>query len=350
MEKNDKLRDLPLVYFYSGRNLPRYAEQSIAHAARKWGGDVILLTDVVSTDANIPAEVIDYRTWFDQSELESLLRANDFDTDFRDGFWSKTLARIFVLEQFMKFYFLQRLAHLELDSILFITQEEFKDLPLDAEGLYVPWNPGSPAIGSFLYANGQNALTSLVAFATSGPKFNNEMQLLTNFLEQHPQEAHGLPTADRMMYGSTSFSPKNSIPLRDSEFVFDANRLGMWAYGTDPRNTKSWISLNHHEEPGLSNYPKLNHTHDGSPIIIDKDGGPSKRVANIHVHSKRVSQATRPLKRFFWFRIANLPFKVIVGLNLRKKLGAVPKFFLSLVDKSVYRFVQSHILTQKSRL
>jgi len=336
------MRDYPIVYFYSGKVLPKYARKSIAHATRTWGDKVSLLTDVDHSDLGARVEVIDYRGWFDPSEFESAVRSHRLDSGFRGGFWSRTLLRFFVLEQFMKLHSVERLLHLELDSVLFITKQEFEGLSLDAEGLYIPWAPGSLAIGSFVYINNHNSLSSLVEFAATGPRFENEMQLLTNFLEQRPQYARGLPTADQMMNRFRDFKPMNSIPPGDSEFVFDANRLGMWTYGTDPKNTKGLFSFNHFAEPRLSSIPKLGCTTSGLPTIVNREGGPPKRIANVHMHSKRVAQAIRPLERLLWFQIANLPFKVIVGLNVRRRLAPPVKSFIKLVDKTLYRAFQTY--------
>ena len=331
------MRELPLVYFFSGSDLPGYASRSIAHSAKTWGTKPYLITDTDFIQSGLPAQIVDYREWFDSREFDQVLRSQGLDISFRDGFWVKTLLRLFVIEQFMEMESFVSIVHSELDSLLFITEQDFRDLPLRKEGLYIPWNPGSLAIASLILVNGRRSLRSLLDCAGVTAKFQNEMELLTRFLQEYPDQAFGLPTADRLINPQLENLPSNSIAPSCSPYLFDANRLGMWLYGTDPRNTRGWLSFNHHTESGVSNPLNITHIQRGWPAIRSSEGKSIHRVANIHMHSKRVSQATQRVSRFFWLRVSKLPFKFVVGLNLRKKLVVLRKSLIRLVDKSLSR-------------
>jgi len=260
--------------------------------------------------------VIDYTSWFQPQALEVTIAQNKIDSDFRSGFWSASLKRFFVLHQYMEVTNTEKVAHAELDSVIFASREDLFSRDLPNPGLLIPWNPPQLAIGSFVLVNGRESIQRLIRFATTSQGFSNEMELLTSFLNDPTEPGFGLPTVDALMYPEgTPVAVKNLLTEDHVGWRFDAARLGQWVLGVDPRNLSGRFCTNHFTEPGMTLVKVANGQGQDNPVVWVRDRATSSRLANIHVHSKRIGRATSPTQRAIWFAVANLPFTSFVGIN-----------------------------------
>lgn len=319
IETEGRLDQIPLVFFYSGERLPGYCFKAMRHAVSVWHHNVVLLTDTPTSRVPRGIRIVDYRPWFESQALEATVARNKIDAEFRSGFWSATLKRFFVLHQYMELMDLEKVVHAELDSVIFASYEELVSQHLPNPALLVPWNPPHKAIGSLVIVNGRQGIRNLVRFATNDKGFSNEMELLTSFLLDPTELGFGLPTVDALMYPQEK-PPKVPNLLTEDQvgMRFDSARLGQWVFGVDPRNVSDLFSKNHFAEPGLAPVKVMNHRKSRKPIILVTNSEIPTNIANLHVHSKRISQATMPIQRALWFAIANLPFTTVVGLNTSK--------------------------------
>lgn len=310
---------VPLVFFYSGPELPDYCFNALRHALAVWGQKVVLLCDVDAPKVPPGVLVVNFKHWFKPQALEETIARNKIDPNFRSGFWLATLKRFFVLNQYLEMTKSDTAVHVELDSIIFVSSEELFCRELPNPGLLVPWNPPQLAVGSFVIVNGRSSLERFVRFAATGRGFSNEMELLTSFLLETTEPGYGLPTIDELMYPPLiTSSAKNLLSEKQVGMRFDAARFGQWVFGIDPRNTRGAFSTNHFVEPGLKQVKAHHDRRSGFPVIRSINRATPSRLANIHVHSKRVFQATNSTQRAIWFALANLPFTSVVGINTLK--------------------------------
>jgi len=310
---------VPLVFFYTGQSLPGYSYKALRHAVSVWGEQVVLICDVPAPRVPPGVLVVDFTPWFQPQTLEATLAQNKIDSDFRSGFWSASLKRFFVLQQYMEVTKTEKVAHTELDSVIFASREDLFSRDLPSPGLFIPWNPPQLAIGSLVLVNGRESIQRLIRFATATQGFSNEMELLTSFLSDPSEPGFGLPTVDALMYpGGNRVTVKNLLTEDHVGWLFDAARLGQWVLGVDPRNLRGRFSTNHFTEPGMTLVKVANGRGQQNPIVWGTDRATSSRLANIHVHSKRIGQATSPTQRAIWFAVANLPFTSFVGINVTR--------------------------------
>lgn len=306
----------PLVFFYSGQRLPNYSYKALRHAVSIWGQQVVLICDTPATRVPSGVLVVDYAQWFQPSLLEQVIAKNGIDPNFRSGLWTSSLKRFFVLHQFLELLNLEKVAHAELDTLVFASHKDLFTPDLPEPGLLVPWNPPQLAIGSLVLVNGRKSLDRLIDFATELDGFSNEMELLTAFLADSTEVAFGLPTVDALMYPQAeSVFTENLLTADQVGWRFDAARLGQWILGVDPKNTPSLWSKNHYHDPCVIQL-KVGHDPDRKGLLAWPLGNANpSRIANIHVHSKRIGHMTGPLRRELVMTLANLPFASVIGLN-----------------------------------
>lgn len=315
-ESGDSDEKVPLVFFYTGQSLPGYSYNAMRHAVSVWGEQVVLICDIPAPRVPPGVLVIDYTPWFQQQALEATIAQNKINSDFRSGFWSASLKRFFVLHQYMEVTKIEKVAHTELDSVIFASRKDLFSRDLPSPGLFIPWNPPQLAIGSFVLVNGRESIQRLIRFATTTQGFSNEMELLTSFLSDPTEPGFGLPTVDALMYPEGELAPVKNLLTEDHVgWRFDAARLGQWVLGVDPRNLSGTFSTNHFTEPGMTPVKVANGRGQENPVVWVRDRATSSRLANLHVHSKRIGQATSPTQRAIWFAVANLPFASFVGIN-----------------------------------
>jgi len=291
-------------------------------------GPVVLLTDRPPPRTIAGLEVEDFSKWFVGTEFKGFLEQSAFDQDFRKGFWSMTLLRLFVLSQYMRRKKLEKIAHAELDVLIFLNQKVISQLDSHGSGLFVPWIPSKTAIASFMYTNDSASFERFIEFVMAHPGYLNEMQLLHGFLSEHPESAYGLPTVDAIFEPTESFKlPVNQLSEATVGGLFDAARLGQWVFGIDPRNVKSFFRLNQYSERDVLHHgpmaPKV--TSERSSGVRLEVFGKTRTVFNLHIHSKTLFIAANPVLRSWHFLLAGLPFRSVVGVRSRPCTGMLTR-------------------------
>ena len=288
-----------VVYVYLGEKLPNYAKSSLKIANQFSGLDVTLLGNAILRKQikNINVEFIAIEDFYNSVNFMEIVSKINLPLGFRNGFWSKTLERFFVLQQYMEFYEVQEIFHAELDQLLFRCDKLLNSLENSGfKGLFLPFHTINLGCASVLYCNDSKSLESMLDFARVLPSFNNEMELIAQWASNNPQKLKLLPTLASEVKESDAFSHLGLEIVSSSKItgIVDAAQIGMWIGGEDPRNVNirnsprnKYVGSPSEELLSFSELSSidLKLTSDGGLYLFF---GESKayHLYNIHLHSK----------------------------------------------------------------
>ena len=287
------------VYFvYLGDRLPYYAKSSLKLAQKYSGLDVHLLGNKTQQNQirHLPVSFTAIEDFYDSKVFDQASKAISSPAEYRDGFWLKTLERIFVLHQYMDFAKLDSIFHAELDQVLFRVDKLLEELNLTGKaGIFLPFHSGHVAVASVFYCNKKTAIESLIEFANTQRKYPNEMELLADWVINNPGIGFGIPSILDLVDPDNTNTPKGSISINQVSGIADGMQIGMWIAGIDPRNVP------------LFERPKTRFVDPPEPLIATKkqfekvffefdskkgylnaryNNLNSVRVFNLHIHSK----------------------------------------------------------------
>lgn len=315
------------VYFvYLGSKLPSYVPFALNLSAEMSGLEVkILASGALKNAFDDPNMYIPIEDFYDKSIFQAASNRISSSHDFRQGFWLKSLERFFVLEQFMKRKNIVSVFHAELDQLLFGVDILVEALANSGKkGLFYPFHTDQAAIASMFYCNDLNELSKMIAFATSGEIFPNEMKLLASWAKQENSTVYALPTL------AGAFSPKriarfgefvSTIEVTKTKGYVDPAQLGQWIAGIDPRNVdvkkRPYTLFVDSPHDLILSHSELATCHfefdrKKSALICTRDKK-EFRIFNLHLHSKIhkwLAKNPDNLERLFYFANAGKEFSI----------------------------------------
>lgn len=292
--------ELNTIYFvYLADKIPNYGSASLRLARDMSGSRIHLIGNEVMrrTASDSGANFTAIEDFYSPNSFEQAKEYLCSDANFRNGFWLKSLQRLFVLEQFYFSRGLTSMFHAELDQVLFDTTKMIEALnSLTQKGLYIPFHSRNAVVASVLFVNDLSALQSLTEFAISGKPFNNEMTLMANWASLNPARTFALPTLATELKGSQVILPLGVTQITSAQIggIVDAAQIGQWVGGIDPRNVPI-------REKPLTKFvdvpaPELLNREDLSSIVFEIDPNHNKlfckladknfQIYNLHLHSK----------------------------------------------------------------
>jgi hypothetical protein len=315
------INDSELVFIYLGTDFPKYANHSLDLASFHSGIKVHLIGSHV-LEPKIKSRSVKFTAvedFYDGVPFKAAAEKVWGNHGFRDGFWLKSMERLFVLEQYMKTASTVQILHAELDQIVFKLDALLDNLnQIDKRGIFIPFHTSRSAVASILYCNKVLALSSLLDFARGGDVVPNEMALLANWARENPESIHPMPTLASQLNRSAQadFLIEHTLDAGQTGGVVDAAQLGQWVGGIDPRNVPIRLQpMNKFvDEPveALLTREQLNGlrfelTRDGSELSVHVDASRRYRVYNLHIHSKIHDYLNRtPAKIHTFFSEVNL--------------------------------------------
>ena len=288
-----------MVFVYLGEELPKYAHASLELAERFSGLDVTLLGNLVLRN-QIKKSNIDFvaiEDFYNSKKFMEVASKISLPLSFRNGFWSKTLERFFVLQQYMETYQVPYIFHAELDQILFGCDKLLKSLEeIQFKGVALPFHTIDLGVASVFYCNDIKSLESLLEFANLLPSFHNEMELIAQWAISNPHMVKLLPTIASVEKSNDRYhySGLEIIPYKTIDGILDARQIGQWLGGQDPRNVNIWTSpKNKYVESSseeILTYSELSNlelelTSEGSLLIL-YNRSEVYNLYNVHLHSK----------------------------------------------------------------
>jgi hypothetical protein len=286
-----------LYFVYLANEIPSYGIASLLLAKQTSGCDVHLIGNnsvrkkVVSLDIGFTA----VEEFYDSATFEKASSNITSDPDFRSGLWLKSTERLFVLQQFAEKFDLESLFHAELDQLVFKCNSLIDSLKnCGRKGVFLPFHSPDAVVASIIFINDFKVFDTLIEKALTGPKFDNEMQLLARWAAGNRQNVFALPTVATALKDQLEIVPPGIEILEVAEIggVVDAAQLGQWVAGIDPRNvpisqTPKTLFVDP-ERKGLLNakdLQSLNFTINSQSLTVEISNNRVK-VFNLHLHSK----------------------------------------------------------------
>ena len=320
----------PLVFVYLGRELPNYTDASVAFAAGAHDGKTVLLTDAERLPpASSKYSVERISSWYDRSAFERFAGRSRLDPTFRDGFWLKTVERFFVLRDFLLKENCAELFHAELDVLVLDLHGVAHTLNSYARGLFVVADSAKRALASLFFVNSPETLDHFLEFLQGELDEPNEMRMLGNYLRQFPEKCHSFPSP--LDLGTSEIADVSA--LRAQIGVFDANAIGQWLFGNDPRNEKL-LSRNRWSAPVATLRLEAVRFHLGNSrrqLWAHSAGVLPVQIRTLHVHSKILNRLIRPGGLRVYLALARIPIRLPMAL----KKGGFASLLLTVLLKGV---------------
>jgi len=284
---------LILTVIYLGNKLPRYVLKNLEYLLSTFEKhEIYFISDSESSIKK--AKKIGVKTWLapNPDEQWKEVRAQlNHPMSFRQGFWFKTLARIFVLNSFMQLHKNEQCLQIEADVFLFEDFPLSKFLTLDAD-IAFPMESNHMGIASLLYLKDQDSSQSLASFALNAIQLNpqiTDMSLLGQIAHSKKLKFSPLPTLPKTL--SESLNQPEAIELVcedtfEDTGVFDGITIGQYLLGVDPRNSRGKLILHRRQHSHAINPDKLSYTWDGDEHLYLNTPNGKSQIYNLHNHAK----------------------------------------------------------------
>jgi len=276
----------PIIFIYKGI-LPQYIYDSINYNNKTNYGKIILICDLKILKKN---KIIKKIKTFDYKEFDLNIKTNlnKQIKKFRSGFWLKTIERYFILLNFVKYYNIREFYHAELDNVFSNINDLYKKLNKIGRYFYLTTvNLNKQAFGSIIYINDIKILGNFCIFIKQKlqKKFYNDMELLYLFAKKNSNKIKYLPTF-------LEIENKNYVNYSDLGGIFDNLNLGVYIFGTDPRNHARPIynRENLYQNKKIENilkYSNFNIKNNKFTLTLENK---KLNLYNMHIHSKLIKK------------------------------------------------------------
>jgi hypothetical protein len=329
----------PIIFIYKG-NLPQYVYDSLDYNNKTNYRKIILICDlkiVNKKKIDKKIKIYDYKK-FDLN-IEINLH-NKKINEFRSGFWLKTIERYFILLNFVKFFNINEFYHAELDNLFSNLNNLHKKLNKIGKYFYLTTvNQKKQAFGSVIYINQIKILENFCTFIEEKlqKKFYNDMELLYLFAKKNNNKIKYLPTF-------LEVKNKSYANYKDLGGIFDNLNLGVYIFGTDPRNHARPI----YNRENLYQNKKTEYILKNSTFNIKKNNffltlkNKKFKLYNIHIHSKLVRKFFLKKQHMNLLKNFNKGQQSLISLNILNilklnifdfKILRIKKYIKYIIDK-----------------
>ena len=310
---------MKLVYFHKGDLFPEYIYDSIYQtiiwnhkltiwilSEKKYLPNIEKELSIINNKNNIQFRVLPIEIF--EKNIPIL---KSFEENFRGNFWNNSLIRFFYIYEFIKFYNLENIFHIENDVMIYsdfydIYQEDFYNQ------LVAIQDSNNRAICSYMYIHNYKVLEKFLDFIKKETLdytiFKNDMELMG--LYKHKKYFNNIP--------------------KNNEYLFDGAAIGQYLGGVDPRNiegnTKGFINETSIFKPNLFIFEKQ--IYNNLNYWICKKDLLNSKIANLHIHSKNLCEFSSDIniENIENFKVdlnKKLEYQIITGENILKEMDVV---------------------------
>lgn len=235
--------------------------------------------------------------------------------NFRDNFWFATKARLFLIPKLMEYFKLEKVLHIEND-VWIHPEFPFQLLNNLRHSLAYPRVDEFRGVASILLINGESGGKLLTDACIRWPDMT-DMQILGQ-LWVNQQDVYALPS---------TFGNGNNVL---DNWIFDGAKIGMYLFGSDPKNTLGVIKRFKKSPMGDLDSPLGIQSYKETVWLINQ--GTFKRVANLHLHSKTVGMYSKN-----WLLILN---RQLTKNRMNLSYSFSPHAFLFSIYELTYRILR----------
>ena len=235
--------------------------------------------------------------------------------NFRDNFWFSTKARLFLIPKLMEYFKLEKVLHIEND-VWIHPEFPFQLLNNLRHALAYPRVDEFRGVASILLINGESGGKLLTDACIRWPDMT-DMQILGQ-LWVNQQDVYALPS---------TFGNGNNVL---DNWIFDGAKIGMYLFGSDPKNTLGVIKRFNKSPMGDLDSPLGLQSYQDTVWLINQ--GTFKRVANLHLHSKTVGMYSKN-----WLLILN---RQLTKNKMNLSYSFSPHAFLFSIHELTYRILR----------
>lgn len=258
--------------------------------------------------------------------------------EFRSNFWHSSIARFTYLRKYQEE--VQRpVLHVESDVIL------SKDFPLKlfakTEGLAYPILSKFRGVASIFYSSGSESINSFVEFLVNEAQIDHEitdMTALRKYYDLHPRRITILPAGpanascyeDEVLHDVYDQIKSGLVEYRG---VFDGSDIGMYLFGTDPRNLVGKTILRQEISSTYTRMSQMNFKFNPLRQFLDIESqGEWIPVYNIHMtcKDKKLFSTKNFEKRLTkYLRFENCTVKFLPEVYVRMALAKIKRTILA---------------------
>ncbi len=284
---------LILVVIYLGPKLPIYVIKNLEYLLSTFQkNEIYFISDSVKSVKK--ASSIGVNTWLAPNPDEQWKDAKEslsHPMGFREGFWFKTLARIFVLNSFLELHPNVPCLQIEADVFMFANFPVSKFQELDVD-IAFPMESSQMGIASLLYLKNHEVSKKLTEMALSSISVNpriTDMSLLGKVAHSKELKFLPLPTLPGEMQDALvdpEAAELVSATSMELKGVFDGISLGQYLLGIDPRNSRGVLILHRSHSSHAIDPSKLNVRLDSNGLLVLQGKSNYSYVYNLHNHAK----------------------------------------------------------------
>lgn len=246
-----------------------------------------LIDSVTSKDIKI-SKVEDY---INNNYLN--FKINNYDLNFRDGFWQSTSSRFLILDEYVRRLRINSFFHIEHDNLIFGDLLYLKEKLISIKkNMFIVVDSESRAIPSIIFINDNKILSEFCDFMMINQD-KNDMKNLFNFfiLNDNVDNLPIIPTNyEYQLLSRIGERPSGKINYCNHyellNCIFDGAAIGQYIGGVDPRNqdgdTRGFINETTIFDVSKNNYNKVN----GEYFMVHHNR--LIKITNLHVHSKNL--------------------------------------------------------------
>lgn len=303
-----------IAFIHIGPSIPYYYQTALAQARLFNCCDIYLVADQEALesftfDVDLQIKTVARESLAVNENHKKFLSLTHLDRGFRGGFWTYVVERFFVLESLIESRSLTNVVHLEGDNMLYVDlQKILPSIDTLYNSIAVPFDHDERAVAGFIYFKSHNAALEFSEFISTVFERNpgtqiNDMQLLGLYrklygrdrIDSLPVVPSSYPIQHVNILGDVSMSPElYSNNVKDLAYIFDANALGQYIDGIDPRNNFGHNSTGFVNETAMYVFSCFHfvfkHDAEGRAVPFIKNESGEMPIANIHVHSKNLER------------------------------------------------------------
>lgn len=316
---SNKKETLPVVFVQLG-TLPRHLRRNLYFFASHFSNRSCYLVTDQERQIDIPdsIEVIDskelIKVWPEDFQIRDRRRL------FRNNFWFLSKARLLLIPRLMEKFKLEKIIHIESD-VWISPSFPFEVFENMSAPLAFPLVDEARGIASVLFVNGSEGVNLLDRGCAEWPHMT-DMQILGQIAMRSNDEV-ALP------------STYNRNGLEIGPWIFDGAKLGMYLFGSDPRNT--WGIIHRFRKSLMGNLESKQKISLDKDQLIFSEGNSRKQIANLHLHSKSTVLFSKHWAIFIRLQLLKNAVGLNYGISIMGLFKAGSEFAVQVIRKLASR-------------